>query len=128
ESPVRVCFWTVPAGLSRPTDELALPLTVRPPLEPVVLRTIPFAAPFAAMLLKLRPLAPIVVFATLSAVPVVVASVLADPVTLTVPPPVAVNAGLAPVESETPPVRLIVAPVFEGRVMPLPLPPWSVIW
>src|SRR5262249_37819055 len=128
EMPVPVVFWIVPPELSPPTDEFALPLTVRPPLEPVVLRTIPFAAPFAAMLLKLRPLAPIVVFATFSAVPVVVASVLADRVTLTVPPPVAVNAGLAPVESETPPVRLIVAPVFEVRLMPLPLPPLSVIW
>src|SRR5215471_14399721 len=42
EMPVPVVFWMVPPELSPPTDELALPLTVRPPLEPVVLRTIPF--------------------------------------------------------------------------------------
>ncbi len=45
------------------------------------------------MLRNVSPLAPMVVLATLSAVPVVVASVLAAPVTLMVPPPVAVKAG-----------------------------------
>ena len=72
------------------------------------------------MLRKFRPPAPIVVLATLSAVAVVVASVLALPVTLTVPPPVAVNAGFAPVLAVTPPEKLIVAPVFEVSEMPLP--------
>ena len=76
---------------------------------PVLLSTIPLAAPLAEMLRNVRPLAPIVVLATLSAVPVVVVSVFTSvPVaaglhgfssqTLTVPPPVAVNAELAPVE------------------------------
>ena len=40
----------------------ALPLTVRPPDAPVLLRTMPLAAPFAAMLRKVRPLAPMFVF------------------------------------------------------------------
>ncbi len=50
------------------------------------------------MLRNVSPLAPIVVLATFSAVPVVVAIVLMTVtlfwVTLTVPPPVAVNAGV----------------------------------
>ena len=56
-----------------------------------------------------------VVLATLSAVPVVVVRVLAAPVTVTVPPPVAVKAGLVPVDSCTPPVKLMVAPVLLGE-------------
>ena len=79
------------------------------------------------MLRKVRPLAPMVVLATFSAVPVVVASVLAAPVTLTVPPPVAVKAATVPVESWTPPVRLMVAPVLLVRLMPSPVPPVSVM-
>jgi hypothetical protein len=64
---------------------------------------------------------PIVVALTLSAVPVVVASVLFAPVTLTVPPRVALNAAFAPVELVSPPVKLIVPPVFVPRLMPRPL-------
>src|SRR5213593_3180992 len=70
---------------------------------------------------NVRPLAPIVVFSTFSAIPVVVASVLLAPVTLTVPPPVALRALLLPVLAVTPPVRLIVAPVFPVRLMPVPV-------
>src|SRR5580765_7717438 len=114
--PLSVEFWIVP-----PVEAEPVPVTVRPPLVPVVLSTIPSAAPFDEMLLKFSPLAPIVVFATFSAVPVVVASVLFDPVTLTVPPPVALNAVFAPVEAMTPPVRLIVAPVLLLRMIPLPV-------
>jgi hypothetical protein len=61
-----------------------------------------------------------VVLLTFSAVPVVVVIVLV-PVTLTVPPPVAANAGFAPVLEVRPPVKLIVAPVLVDRLMPLPL-------
>jgi hypothetical protein len=78
------------------------------------------------MLWNVRPLAPIVVWATLSAVPVAVAIVFV-PVTLTVPPlvaagpgPVAEKPAVPPVESVRPPVKLIVAPVFVVRVMPPP--------
>ena len=68
-----------------------VPVTVNAP-APVLLSTMPLAAPFDAITLrKVRPLAPMVVLATLSAVPVVVASVFVDPVTLTVPPPVALK-------------------------------------
>ena len=63
------------------------------------------------MLRKVRPLAPIVVLATLSAVPVVVVRVFTIEVlfwvALTVPPPVAVNAALAPVLRLMPPLKLI---------------------
>src|SRR5688572_7620918 len=58
-----------------------------------------------------------------SAVPVVVASELVEPVTLTVPPPVAVKAGLAPVTRRTAPlVKLIVAPVLLVSEIPVPPP------
>src|SRR5215218_4586284 len=81
-----------------PQTPLVLPVTVRPPLAPVLSRLIPIpAVPEAVpaeMLWNVRPLAPIVVFWTFSAVPVVVARVLVAPVTLTVPPPVAVKAAL----------------------------------
>src|SRR5262245_22367079 len=82
----------------------------------------PLTPPLAEILRKVKPLAPIVVFATFSAVPVGVVSVLTIVVlfcvTLTVPPPVAVKAGFAPVLSATPPVKLIVAPVLLVRLTP----------
>src|SRR5215813_6735350 len=82
----------------------------------------PFVPPFAETLLNVTPLAPIVVFDTFRAAAVVVASVLTMDVlfwvTLTVPPPVAVNAALAPVLSARPPVKLIVAPVLLVRLTP----------
>ena len=60
-----------------------------------------------------------VVLETLSAVPVVVVSVLAVPVTATVPPPVALNAARRRCwPARMPPVKLIVAPVFEFRLIP----------
>src|SRR5438270_4080563 len=137
----------VPPELSPPTDALPLPATTRLPLAPVVLSTIPLAAPFAEMLLKFRPLAPIVVFATFRAVPVVESIVLAEPVTLTVPPPVALkpapevvsmfrppllnvivwpepvdeNAADAPVLSVfVEPLNVVEPPVFPDIVMPPP--------
>src|SRR4051812_31756782 len=88
---------------------------------------IPFAVPepFDVMLRKVKPLAPIVVLATLSAVPVVVVNVLTMVllfcVALTVPPPVAVNAALVVVLRASPPVKLIVAPVLLLRRTPVPV-------
>ena len=46
---------------------MPLPVTVRPPLLPVVFSTMPLVAPFAEMLRNSRLFAPMVVFATLSA-------------------------------------------------------------
>ena len=54
----------------------ALPVTVRPPLAPVVFSTMPLAAPFDAMLWNVASSAWIAVLAMFSAVAVVVASVL----------------------------------------------------
>ena len=68
--PLPVECWIVP-----PVPAAPVPVTVSPPLEPVGVEQIPFAAPFEEMLWKVRPLAPIVVLATSSAVPVVVVSV-----------------------------------------------------
>jgi len=62
-----------------------------------------------------------VVLATSNAIPVVVDRVLVAPVTLTVPPAVAVKAALPPVAAASPPLKLIVAPVLLARSTPVPL-------
>src|SRR6478672_4446267 len=109
----------VPPEAADPVPEI-----VKPPNAPVVLSTMPFAGPLAAvpaaMLLNFSPPAPIVVFATLSAVPVVVVNVLVVSVVVTVPPPVATKAGLAPVLSVRAPVKLIVEPVLPVNETPVP--------
>src|SRR6266446_8304314 len=80
----------------------------------------PFDPPLAEMLWKVRPLAPIVVFATLRAVPVVDVIVFPLPVTLTaVAPPVAVKPGLAPELTDTP-EKLNVPPALLARFAPVP--------
>ena len=43
EMPSPVVFWIVPPELSPPCDVLPSPVTVRLPVEPVLLRTMPFA-------------------------------------------------------------------------------------
>src|SRR5438067_11010773 len=102
-----------------PLPAVPVPVTVRPPPEPVVSRLMPTPALFdadpALMLRKVRPLAPMVVLATFRPVPLVVAIVfgLAPVVTLTVPPPVAVNpVPLDVVTASPPPEKLTVAPVL----------------
>ena len=73
-----VVFWIVPpvpreaAIVPRsPSCRLApVPVTVRPPMEPVLLRLMPLGAPFAEMLWNVTSLTPMVVLATFSAVPV----------------------------------------------------------
>src|SRR5581483_6243962 len=105
--PAVVVFWMVP------------PFTVTVPL-PVVASAMPLAGPLAAvpaeMLAKVRPLAPTVVLLTFSAVPVVVVSVLALLVLLTVPPPVALKAVLVVVLAVIWPLKLIVAPLLLARL------------
>src|SRR3954469_363943 len=90
-----------------------LPVTTRLPLAPVLLRTMPLAGPDAAvpleMLWKVRALAPIVVLATFSAVPVVDEIVLPVPETTTVPPPVALK--------PAPDVLVIPSPPFENVIV-----------
>jgi hypothetical protein len=80
----------------------------------------PDAAVPAEILRNFKPPAPIVVFATLSAVPVVVVRVLAVSVDVTVPPPVATKAGLVPVLSVRVPVKPIVEPVLLVSETPAP--------
>ena len=113
-------FWSVPpeALLLLP----ASPITIRPPLGPVLFRMIPFAPPLAEILRKIRFPAPMDVLTTFSAVPVVVIRVLVAFVALTMPPPVALKAGLAPVESVSAPMKLTVEPVFALRLTPVPDP------
>ena len=98
-----------------------LPLTIKRPLAPVVLSTMPLVAPFAEIERKFRLAAPMLVLATLSAMPVVVESVFVAPATLTMPPPVAAKAELAPELTTTPPVKLTVLPVLVARLTPRPL-------
>src|SRR5262245_23776115 len=86
-------------------------LTVRPPLEPVLFRAMPLAGSTAAVLLpaemlwNVGPSVPMVVLETLRAAALVAVRVLlgaVEPlvsVTAMVPPPVALNAGLAPVDA-----------------------------
>src|SRR5947207_12101046 len=119
-------FWSVPPLPAEP-----VPVTVRPPLAPVVFNTMPFAPPLAEMCSKVRPLAPMFVLATLRAVPVVESIVLTVPVTLTVPPPVALKPAPEVVSMfRPPPLNVIVwaepvdenaadAPVFSVFVVPL---------
>src|SRR5262245_52234607 len=89
----------------------------------------PLVAPLDEMLRNVRPVPPIVVLATLSAVPVVVVMVLTSgPVaaaahgcssqTSTVPPLVAVKAGLAPVDNVNPPRNVIGEPSLLSRKIP----------
>ncbi len=89
-----------------PLPAVPVPVTVKPPAEPVLLSTMPLAPPVAEMLRNVRPLAPIVVFATFSAGPVgaVEAPIVFVPVMFSVPLLVAVNVELAPF-SVRPPVK-----------------------
>src|SRR5438093_4967545 len=122
--PLLDVFWIVP-----PDPFFALPespVTVRPPLEPVLLSTIPLAGPDAAvpaeMLWNFSPVAPIVVPVTFSAVPVVVVSVFVTPVlsTLTVPPLPALNPVFASVERPRPPEKVTVPLSLLSRFTPVP--------
>ena len=108
-------FWMVPP---EPAVEPS-PVTVRPPLVPavpVLLSTMPLVPPFALMSWKVRPEVPILVLTTLSAVPVVVVRWLV-PVTLIVPPPLALKAFAVPVDSAMPPLKSIVEPVLLDRLI-----------
>src|SRR5687768_5471560 len=80
-------FWIVPPEPA----VVPVPVIVRPPAEPVVLRTIPLIAPLTLTLWKLRSAAPMLVFWTLMATTLPEPIVLPLPLALTVPPPVALN-------------------------------------
>src|SRR5205085_1298283 len=117
--PLLLDFWITPPEPAEP-----VPVTVRPPLVPVLLSRIPLAGPLPAvpdeMLRNVSPLAPIVVPSTFKATPVVVAMVFVEPVTFTVPPPVAMKPLLVPSEMNTPPVRLSVVLALEVNSTPPP--------
>ena len=87
--PSPVVFWIVP-----PEPLLVLPASpviVSPPLAPVLLSTMPFDGAVGRDALEGHIAAPMVVLATLSAVPVPELMVLPVPCTVTVPPPVALK-------------------------------------
>src|SRR5215469_11232444 len=125
--PTPVVCWMVPPELSPPTLVFPSPVTVNPPLVPVLFKMMPLTGSVAPvvlvpeeMLWKVRPLAPIVVFATLSAVALTEAIELPVPVTLIVPPPVALKPMLLVVEiARLPPVKSMVPPVLPVRLIPL---------
>jgi len=121
-----------------PVPAVPVPVTLRPPLVPVLLRTIPeLALAVGALILrKVSPLAPIVVLTMFKAVPVVVVIVFgfAPVVTLTVPPvvaagpgPVALNpAPLVVVIARPPFEKLMVAPALLANVTAAAVPVLSV--
>ena len=109
-------FWMVP-----PDPAVApVPVTINWP-DPVLVSVMAVLLPLCATLWNVTLLLPMVVLAILTAVPLVVVIVFV-PVTFTVPLPVAVNAGLAPVESVSAPLKLIVVPVLLVSEMPVLLP------
>src|ERR671910_1598888 len=131
-----VVFWIVPpVHVGVPGAHVPpFPVTVRPPAEPVPLRTMPFAGDFAAvpaeMLRNVSPLAPIVVLVTLSAVPVVLVSVLVAPVMVSAPAPVEEMPGLAPELTVTPAkvkVAALLAPVRVAPAAPVVVSPVRVM-
>ncbi len=132
-------FWIVPLEpgtaptevrprVRSPALVMPTPVTVRPPLVPVDLSTMPFAAPLTETLSNVTPAAPIVVFVMVMPAPVVVI-VLPGPVAVTVPPPVAVKAGFDPVSRVSVPVNAIVpAPLSVSRIpVPSEIGPLKVI-
>ena len=118
-------FWIVPPEPA----VVPVPVTVRPPLDAGgVEHDAVGRRRWREMLWNVRPLAPIVVLATLSAVPVPVSIVLPAPVTVTVPPPVALKpAPLVVSMSSPPPVKLIVWPVLVVSVTAVLAPVLSVL-
>src|SRR5436190_22846392 len=114
--------------MTPPLFAAPVPLTVRLPEAPVLLRMMPLAGPLAGVPTLIdwnfRPDAPMVVLTTFNAMPaVVVASVLVVADEETVPAPVAVKASFVPVLRVMAPLKLIVAPVLLLRKMPVPVPP-----
>ena len=99
-----------------------LPLTVSPPVAPVLFRMMPalLLLPVESMLRKVIPLAPIVVLATFRAVPVVEVIVLVAPVTFTVPPPVAVKPAFAAELIVTFEKLKVALPLLPVRLAPVP--------
>ena len=110
-----VVLWIVPPVQASAVVAHAppAPVTVSPPAVPVVLSTMPFAAPLAATRWKVTPAAAMFVLATFSAVPVPVSTVLPEPLTWRVPPPVAIRPAPDVVSrSRPPPENTYVWPVF----------------
>jgi hypothetical protein len=110
-----------------------LPVTIRPPLPaavPVLLRIIPFVdEPVFEMLRKVRLEAPIDVLTIFSAVAVVLVKVLLAPVTVMVPPPVALKPVLAPeltTTFEKLKVELVLVPVKLAPAPPAVVSPVKV--
>ena len=103
-----------------------VPVMVKPAVEPVLFRTMPFAPPVAEIFWKVKPLAPMFVFVTFNAGPVggVVPPIVLVPVTFSVvllpEAPVALKTELAPF-SVIPALKLIVVLVLLLSRMPVPV-------
>src|SRR5262245_33219326 len=105
-----------------------VPVTINPPLEPVVLSTMPLVAPLAEMSWNVTLLAPMLVLAMLRAVPVVEVMLLLEPMTLTVPPPVAEKPVPLVLSISSPPLlKLMVAPVLLESETAVDAPVFSVL-
>jgi hypothetical protein len=108
-----------------PLPAAPVPVTWRPPLEPVVSRMMPAAELFVPlpdeMLLKVTLPEPILVFSMSSAVPLVELIVLPAPVTVTVPPSVSLMPAPLPVLTLMS-AMVSVPTVWLPSLMPMPLP------
>src|SRR6266851_4028173 len=125
EIPAPVHFWIVP-----PVPAPPFPLTVSPPVEPVLFRIMPLAGPPApvpaVMLRKVAPLAPIVVLLICSAVPAVELSVLTVEVLFcvaTIVPPPAHKSDVPEAEIMPMLLNVKVLPVF----VPVRLTPFAAL-
>ncbi len=80
-------------------------------------------APFTLTDSKVTPAAPMLVAPNVTPASLIVLTVFPVPVTVTVPPFVAVNPGKSSVLMFSPPLKLIAAPVLLFRKMPSPVSP-----
>ena len=111
-------FWIAPpVQVAAEMQEPPFPVIVRPPADPVVLRTIPLVvAPVESTSWRVAPAAPMSVLTTLSAVPVPVWIVFPPPVTASVPLAVAVIPAPDVVSmSSPPPASVRVCPSLAGH-------------
>jgi hypothetical protein len=121
DTPVKlnVALVLVPVRLA-PVPPFVVVNALKVNVPPVFEQVIAVPTPVVEMLLNVTPLAPAVVLAMLNAVALVLVIVLLDPVTFTLPPPVALKPALLP-ESIATPVKLKVAlALLPVRVAPVP--------
>jgi len=114
EIPAPDVFWMVPPEKLLADPES--PVIVRPPLDPVLLRTTPLTAPFAEMLWKIKSATPMLTLVTVRAVPVPESIVLFEPLMESVPAPAVVLVAVMPAPA---PVSMSRPPLVKERLAPV---------